>query len=223
MPLLHGDALTVTGRTLAENYANAQVYDPQVIQSPERPAAAAGALFVLYGSLAPEGGIIKSGAVDPAMRRFTGPARVYDALADAQAGLGRGEIQPGEVVVLRYLGPKAAFGTTAYPFQKELKGRGLDQSVGIVTDGRFSGGTSGLSIGYVSPEAALGGPLALVRDGDRIAIDLDTRTLDLQVADAELAERRRDWHWSFPAAEHPPFLRLFSKCVGSLAKGAVWE
>ncbi len=223
LPLLHGDSLTVTGRTVAENYADAIVYDPKVIQSPANPFAEAGALFVLYGSLAPDGSIIKAGAVDPAMRRFSGPAKVFDTLEAALAGLGQGLVQAGDAAVIRYLGPKATFGTTAYQFQKELKGRGLDHSVAIVTDGRFSGGTSGLSIGYVSPEAALGGPLALVCDGDRIVIDLDARVLDLDVPAAELAERKKNWHWEFAKEQYPPFLRLFSKCVGSLAKGAVWE
>ena len=223
MPKLHGDALTVTGKTLAENYADAKVYDSEIIRPLDRPVSRSGALYVLYGSLAPEGGIIKAGAVKENMRKFSGPARVYDSLDDSMEALKRNEIKPGDVAVIRYLGPRARFGTTAYTFQKELKGRGLADTVAIVTDGRFSGGSSGLSIGYLSPEAGLGGPLALVKNGDVIDIDLDERKLDLRVPEAELAERKKQWRWEFPKEKYPPFLRLFSKCVGSLAKGAVWE
>ncbi len=223
MPKLHGNALTVTGKTLAENYADAQVYDREIIRSLDNPISQSGALYVLYGSLAPEGGIIKAGAVKESMRKFSGPAKVYDSLEDAATALDNNEIKPGDVAVVRYLGPKARFGTTAYTFQKELKGRGLADSVAIVTDGRFSGGSSGLSIGYVSPEAGLGGPLALVQDGDIIDIDLDERKMDLCVSEDELNKRKKNWHWEFPKEKYPPFLRLFSKCVGSLAKGAVWE
>lgn len=223
MPKLHGDALTITGKTLAENYADAEVYDREIIRSLDNPVSQSGALYVLYGNLAPEGGIIKAGAVEDSMRKFSGPARTYDSLDDALAALASNEIRPGDVAVVRYLGPKARFGTTAYTFQKELKGRGLADSVAIVTDGRFSGGTSGLSIGYVSPEAGLGGPLALVEKGDVIDIDLDERKLNVRLADDELAKRKAQWNWEFPKDQYPPFLRLFSKCVGSLAKGAVWE
>jgi len=223
MPKLHGNALTITGKTLAENYADAEVYDREIIRSLDNPVSQSGALYVLYGNLAPEGGIIKAGAVEDSMRKFSGPARTYDSLDDALAALACNEIRPGDVAVVRYLGPKARFGTTAYTFQKELKGRGLADSVAIVTDGRFSGGTSGLSIGYVSPEAGLGGPLAMVENGDVIDIDLDERKLDVRISDDELAKRKARWNWEFPKDQYPPFLRLFSKCVGSLAKGAVWE
>lgn len=223
MPKLHGNALTITGKTLAENYADAEVYDPEIIRSLDNPVSQSGALYVLYGNLAPEGAIIKAGAVKDSLRKFSGPAKTYDSLDDSLAALARNEIYPGDVAVVRYLGPKARFGTTAYTFQKELKGRGLADSVAIVTDGRFSGGTSGLSIGYLSPEAGLGGPLALVENGDVIDIDLDERKLDVRVSDDELAERKARWNWEFPKDEYPPFLRLFSKCVGSLARGAVWE
>ncbi len=223
MPKLHGDCLTVTGKTLAENYADAQVYDREVIKTLDEPFSKSGGLYVLYGSLAPEGGIIKAGAVDAKMRKFSGPAKVFDSLDDAMKALRNNEIKAGDATVLRYLGPKARFGTTAYTYQKELKGRGLDKSVAIITDGRFSGASSGLSIGYISPEAGLCGPLALVKDGDIIDIDLDERRLDLLVSPEELAERKKSWNWVFPKEKYPPFLRLFSKCVGSLAKGAVWE
>ena len=223
LPLIHKDALTVTGKTVGENYAEAPVFDEEIIRPLENPVSASGALYVLYGSLAPDGCIIKAGACDDSMRRFSGLAKTFDSLDEALAALNGNRIEKGDVAVLRYLGPKAAFGTTAYVFQKELKGRGLAHDVAIVTDGRFSGGSSGLSIGYLSPEAALGGPLALVRDGDRIEIDLDERRIDLLIPEEERNRRKSQWHWEFHAEKYPPFLRLFSRNVGSLANGAIWE
>lgn len=223
MPKLNGNVLTVTGKTLAENCADAQIYDPEVIRSLDNPVSQEGALYVLYGSLAPDGAMIKAAAVEDSMRKFAGPARCFDSLQQALDALNADTIRKGDVCILRYLGPKGAFGTTSYQFQKELKGRGLAHDVAIVTDGRFSGGSSGLSIGYLSPEAALGSPLALVQDGDRISIDLDQRKIDLEVPSAELEERRKNWSWKFDPAGVPPFLRLFVKNVGSLANGAIWE
>lgn len=223
MPKLNGNALTVTGKTLAENCADAQIYNPEVIRSLDNPVSQEGALYVLYGSLAPDGAMIKAAAVEDSMRKFAGPARCFDSLRQALDALNADQIRKGDVCILRYLGPKGAFGTTSYQFQKELKGRGLAHDVAIVTDGRFSGGSSGLSIGYLSPEAALGSPLALVQDGDRISIDLDQRKIDLEVPSAELEERRKNWSWKFDPAGVPPFLRLFVKNVGSLANGAIWE
>ena len=157
------------------------------------------------------------------MRRFSGKARCFDTLKDALDALNADKVKKGDVAILRYLGPKGAFGTTAYVFQKELKGRGLAHDVAIVTDGRFSGGSSGLSIGYLSPEAALGSPLALVQDGDLIEIDLDARRLDLMVPQEVLNDRKKQWNWKFDPKGIPPFLRLFCKNVGSLANGAIWE
>lgn len=223
MPKLNGNALTVTGKTLAGNCADARIYDPEVIRSLDNPVSQEGALYVLYGSLAPDGAMIKAAAVEDSMRKFAGPAKCFDSLQQALDALNADTIRKGDVCILRYLGPKGAFGTTSYQFQKELKGRGLAHDVAIVTDGRFSGGSSGLSIGYLSPEAALGSPLALVQDGDRISIDLDQRKIDLEVSPAELEERRKNWHWKFDPAGIPPFLRLFVKNVGSLANGAIWE
>ena len=223
MPKLNGNALTVTGKTLAENCADARIYDPEVIRSLDNPVSQEGALYVLYGSLAPDGAMIKAAAVEDSMRKFSGPAKCFNSLQQALDALNADTIRKGDVCILRYLGPKGAFGTTSYQFQKELKGRGLAHDVAIVTDGRFSGGSSGLSIGYLSPEAALGSPVALVQDGDRISIDLDQRKIDLEVSPAELEERRKNWHWKFDPTGIPPFLRLFVKNVGSLANGAIWE
>lgn len=223
MPKLNGSALTVTGKTLAENNADAVVYDAEVIRPLDNPVSQEGALYVLYGSLAPDGAMIKAAAVEDSMRKFSGPAKCFDSLQESLDALNENRIRKGDVCIVRYLGPKGAFGTTSYQFQKELKGRGLAHDVAIVTDGRFSGGSSGLSIGYLSPEAALGSPLALVRDGDRIEIDLDKRRIDLMVDDSELAERKNSWKWEFDPKGVPPFLRLFVKNAGSLANGAIWE
>ena len=135
-----------------------------------------------------------------------------------------GKVQPGDACVLRFLGLKARFGTTAFTFQEELKGDPkLYKSCAVITDGRFSGGTSGLSVGYVSPEAALGGPLGLIEEGDIIEIDVAKRTMNVQLSDEELAERKAKFHWEFPAEKYPRFLRLFVKNVGSMAKGGIWE
>ena len=139
MPKLNGNALTVTGKTLAENCADAQIYDPEVIRSLDNPVSQEGALYVLYGSLAPDGAMIKAAAVEDSMRKFAGPARCFDSLQQALDALNADTIRKGDVCILRYLGPKGAFGTTSYQFQKELKGRGLAHDVAIVTDGRFSG------------------------------------------------------------------------------------
>lgn len=223
MPKLNGSALTVTGKTLAENCADAGIYDTEIIRPLDNPVSQEGALYVLYGTLAPDGAIIKAAAVEDSMRTFRGPAKCFDSLEQALNALNNGRIVKGDVCIIRYLGPKGAFGTTSYQFQKELKGRGLAHDVAIITDGRFSGGSSGLSIGYLSPEAALGGPLALVQDDDRIEIDLDARRLDLIVGREELAERRKHWKWEFDPEGVPPFLRLFVKNAGSLANGAIWE
>jgi dihydroxy-acid dehydratase len=135
-----------------------------------------------------------------------------------------GKVQPGDACVLRFLGLKARFGTTAFTFQEELKGDPeLYKTCAVITDGRFSGGTSGLSVGYVSPEAALGGPLGLIEEGDIITIDVANRTMNVELSDEELAARKEKFHWEFPAEKYPRFLRLFVKNVGSMAKGGIWE
>ena len=133
-------------------------------------------------------------------------------------------MQPGDACVLRFLGLKARFGTTAFTFQEELKGDPeLYKSCAVITDGRFSGGTSGLSVGYVSPEAALGGPLGLIEEGDIITIDVAKRTMNVELSEEELAVRKAKFSWTFPAEKYPRFLRLFVKNVGSMAKGGIWE
>ena len=224
LPKLDGDCLTVTGKTLAENVASAKVWNTDVIHTLAEPVMRKPGIGVLYGNLAPEGAIIKIAAVPEHLFTFTGPARVFDSLHAGLDALRAGEVKPGDACVLRFMGLKGRFGTTAFTFQEELKGHAeLYNSCAVITDGRFSGGTSGLSVGYVSPEAALVGPLGLVKDGDTIAIDIPNRRIDMQVDDAELARRKASFSWTFDEAAYPRYLRLFVKNVGSMAHGGIWE
>jgi dihydroxy-acid dehydratase len=224
LPCLNGDCLTVTGNTIAQNVKNAVVYNDDCIRTLENPVMQEPGIGVLYGNLAPEGSILKIAAVPSNLMHFSGKAKCFDSLDDGLAALRSGQIKPGDAIVLRYMGLKGRFGTTAFTFQEELKGQSeLYHSCAIITDGRFSGGTSGLSIGYVSPEAALGSALAVVRDGDEIEIDVPARRMDLKLSDEEIAERAAEFHWEFPAGEHHRFLRMFSKNIGSMAKGGIWE
>lgn len=224
MPKLDGNCITVTGHTLEENNRLAPKYDPDVIHTLENPVSKDPGLGVLYGNLAPEGSILKIAAVPKELTYFRGRARIFGSLEEGLAALRNGEVKPGDACVLRFLGLKARFGTTAFPFQEELKGDPeLYKSCAVITDGRFSGGTSGLSVGYVSPEAALGGPLGLIEEGDIIEIDVVKRTINVELSDEELAARKEKFHWEFPAEKYPRFLRLFVKNVGSMAKGGIWE
>ena len=224
MPKLNGDCLTVTGRTLEENCRFAPKYDADVIRTLENPVSKEPGLGVLYGNLAPEGSILKIAAVPTELQTFRGKARIFDSLEEGLEALRAGKVQPGDACVLRFLGLKARFGTTAFTFQEELKGDPeLYKTCAVITDGRFSGGTSGLSVGYVSPEAALGGPLGLIEEGDIITIDVAKRTMNVELSDEELARRKEAFSWTFPAEKYPRFLRLFVKNVGSMAKGGIWE
>ena len=224
LPKLDGDCLTVTGKTLAENVKDAKVYNRDVIHSLDNPVMKMPGIGVLYGNLAPEGSIVKIAAVPENLMTFRGPARVFDELDAALAALKAGEVKPGDACVLRFLGLKGRFGTTAFTFQEMLKGRQeLFESCAVITDGRFSGGSSGLSIGYVSPEAALVGPLGLVKDGDEIVIDIPNRKMDMLVSDEELEKRKAAFNWTFDGSKYPRFLNLFVKNVGSMAHGGIWE
>ena len=199
IPKIDGNALTVTGKTVAENVKNAKVYNRDCIHTLAKPVMKKPGIGVLYGSLAPEGAIVKIAAVpDSLINGFSGPARVFDTLDEGLEALRDGKIKPGDACVLRFLGLKARFGTTAFMFQEELKGRPeLYNSCAVITDGRFSGGTSGLSVGYVSPEAALCGPLGLVKEGDTIEINIPNRRMDLKVDDAEMERRKAAFSWTF--------------------------
>ncbi|MBO6167796.1 MAG: dihydroxy-acid dehydratase [Kiritimatiellae bacterium] len=225
LPKIDGSVMTVTGKTMEENVKDAKVYNRDVIHTLESPVMKEPGIGVLYGSLAPEGAIIKLAAVPDALKeKFTGPARVFNSLDEGLEALRAGKVKPGDACVLRFLGLKARFGTTAFMFQEELKGRPeLYNSCAVITDGRFSGGTSGLSVGYVSPEAALAGPLGLVKEGDTIEIDLTARRIELKIPDEEMAARKAAFSWKFDETKYPRFLNLFVKNVGSMAHGGIWE
>ncbi|HEX3050372.1 MAG TPA: dihydroxy-acid dehydratase [Aggregatilineaceae bacterium] len=219
---LHLDRITVTGKTLGENIATAEIKDYEVIRSKENPYHETGGLAVLFGSLAPQGAVIKTAAVPEQMQHHCGPARVYESEEAASYGILNREVQAGDVVVIRYEGPQGGpgmqemLGPTA-----QIQGMGLGESVALVTDGRFSGGSRGISIGHVSPEAAARGPLAVVQPGDLIDINLEARTLNLLVDPAEVQRR---------LAELPPFetniesrwLRRYARLVSSASTGAVF-
>lgn len=221
LPKLDGDCLTVTGKTLAENVGNARNYNRDVIHSLDKPVMKMPGLGVLYGNLAPEGCIVKIAAVPQNLMTFKGPARVFDTLDDALDALKANQIKVGDACVLRFLGLKGRFGTTAFTFQEMLKGRKeLFESCAVITDGRFSGGSSGLSVGYVSPEAALMGPLGLIKDGDEITIDIPNRRIEVA---ADLESRKKDFKWEFDGSKYSRYLNLFVRNVGSMAHGGIWE
>ncbi len=224
LPKLHGDCLTVTGHTLEENVRDAVVYKRDVIHSLDNPVMTEPGIGVLYGNLAPEGAIVKIAGVPSQLMTYKGKARVFDSLEDGIQALRAGQIHAGDCCVLRFMGLRGRFGTTAFTFQEELKGlHELYNSCAIITDGRFSGGTSGLSIGYVSPEAALGSPLGVIEEGDEVEIDIPARKLHLCISDEEMNRRLAAFHWEFPSKDYPRYLNLFVQNVGSMAKGGIWE
>ncbi|RZQ61736.1 dihydroxy-acid dehydratase [Amycolatopsis suaedae] len=217
--LLHGDCLTVTGRTLAENLAELDPpeLDGEVVRKLNNPIHPTGGLTILHGSLAPEGAVVKSAGFDST--RFEGTARVFDTEQAAMDALG--ELQAGDVVVIRYEGPRGGPGMREMlAVTGAIKGAGLGKDVLLLTDGRFSGGTTGLCVGHVAPEAAHGGPIAFVRDGDPITLDLETRTLDVGVPAEELERRRAGWQPP-PPSRRTGVLAKYARLVGSAAKGAV--
>jgi dihydroxy-acid dehydratase len=221
--LMHGDCLTVTGRTVAENLAEIAPPDPdgQVLRATAEPLSRTGGLTILHGSLAPEGAVVKSAGFD--RDEFRGTARVFDRERAAMDALEDGTIGPGDVVVIRYEGPKGGPGMREMlAITGAIKGAGLGKDVLLLTDGRFSGGTTGLCVGHVCPEAVDGGPIAFVRDGDPIRLDLATRTLDLLVDDEELAARKEGWA-PLPARYTRGVLAKYSRLVGPASGGAVCD
>jgi dihydroxy-acid dehydratase len=218
--LIHGAALTVTGRTLGEELAGAPETPGQKVVRPfDKPIKPTGGLVILRGSLAPEGCVIKVAGHE--RLHHTGPARVFEHEEDAFAAVQAGRIDPGDVVVIRYEGPKGGpgmremLGVTA-----ALVGAGLGESVALLTDGRFSGATRGLMAGHVAPEAAVGGPIALVREGDTVVFDIPTRRLDLKVPEAELAKRRAEWEAPAPRYRTGVFAK-YAATVASASEGAI--
>jgi dihydroxy-acid dehydratase len=218
---IHRECLTVTGRTVGENLEGAEVLDDSVIRPMDRPYHAKGGLAFMKGSLAPLGAIVKQSAVAEEMLRHTGPARVFDGEEAAFEAIRNRRIEPGDVLVIRYEGPKGGPGMREMLTPTSaLAGMGLDKSVALITDGRFSGASRGAAIGHVSPEAASGGPIALVREGDTIEIDIPGKRLELKVDEAELERRRAEWKpWVQPVES--AFLNRYRAFVTSGVTGAV--
>jgi dihydroxy-acid dehydratase len=218
--LFHGDVMTVTGKTMAENLAGINPPDPdgKIIRSMSNPIHKTGGISILMGSMAPEGAVVKTAGFD--LAEFTGPARVFERERPAMDALTEGKIKAGDVVVIRYEGPKGGPGMREMlAITAAIKGAGLGKDVLLLTDGRFSGGTTGLCIGHIAPEATEGGPIALVRDGDLIRVDIASRSLELLVEPEELAARKQNWQ-SLPPRYTRGVLAKYSKLVHSAAEGA---
>jgi dihydroxy-acid dehydratase len=219
--LIHGDALTVTGKTVAENFAEMDIdpLDGEVLRKFDNPIHPTGGLTILTGSLAPEGSVVKTAGFDRA--EFEGPARVFEREREALDALTAGTIEAGSVVVIRFEGPKGGPGMREMlAITAAIKGAGLGKDVLLLTDGRFSGGTTGLCIGHIAPEAVDAGPIAFVRDGDLIRVDIAARSLDLLVDSVELEARRKGWA-PLPPRYTRGVLAKYSKLVQSAARGAV--
>lgn len=220
---IHGDQMTVTGKTIAENVAGQEIKDHNVIHSIDNPYSERGGLAILYGNLAPEGSVIKVGAVDPSVGGYhKGPAICFDSQDEALYGIANGKVKEGHVVVIRYEGPKGGPGMPEMLAPtSQIAGMGLGAKVGLITDGRFSGASRGISIGHISPEAAEGGPIAFVEDGDIIELDLNNRKIELHVSDEELARRRSENWKEFEPKVKTGYLARYSKLVTNASQGGV--
>ena len=220
---IHTEPVTVTGKTVGENIAGAEVLDRSIIRPVEDPFGKEGGIAVLKGNLAPDGCVVKRSAVAPEMMRHTGPARVFDCEEAAIDAIFGGRIKPGDVVVIRYEGPKGGPGMREMLNPTSaIVGSGLGHCVALITDGRFSGATRGAAIGHVSPEAAVGGPIALIREGDEVTIDIPANTITMAVSDEELARRRAEWTPRAPRIT-TGYLARYAKLVTSGMSGAVLE
>jgi dihydroxy-acid dehydratase len=221
--LLNRECVTVSGKTLNDITTATPTGDPNVIRPLDNPIGKEGGIAVLKGSLAPDGAVVKQGAIAPSMFQFTGTARVFDSEDGAMAYLREGKVVEKDILIVRYEGPKGGPGMReSLALTAAVAGSGLGDKIAIVTDGRFSGGTRNLSIGHVSPEAAEGGPIALVKDGDQIKIDLPSRTVDLLVDESELQKRKAEWKRPDPKFRRG-WLARYERLVKSAAHGAVLE
>ncbi|MCD8010273.1 MAG: dihydroxy-acid dehydratase [Lachnospiraceae bacterium] len=221
--LLYTDLITATGKTVGENIEHAVNRNPEVIRPVENPYSETGGLAILKGNLAPDSGVVKRSAVVPEMMKHEGPARVFDCEEDAIAAIKGGRIVPGDVVVIRYEGPKGGPGMREMLNPTSaIAGMGLGSSVALITDGRFSGASRGASIGHVSPEAAVGGPIALVEEGDIICIDIENCRLDVKISDEEMAARKAKWQPREPKVT-TGYLARYAKLVTSGNRGAILE
>lgn len=218
---LHLDTLTVTGKTLGENIVGHEVKDYNIILPIDKPHTEKGGLAILFGNLAPEGAVIKSGAVEGGITRHEGPAIVFDSQDEALEGIANGSVKPGHVVIIRYEGPKGGPGMPEMLAPtSQIVGMGLGTRVALVTDGRFSGASRGLSIGHVSPEAAEGGPLAFVENGDHVVIDIEQRTMNVDVPEEEWNKRKENWKGFEPKVK-TGYLARYSKLVTNASKGGI--
>ena len=221
--LLYEDQITVTGKTVGENIKDVHNLNPEVIRPIDNPYMAQGGIAVLKGNIAPDTGIVKQSAVVPEMMVHEGPARVFDCEEDAIKAIKGGDIVPGDVVVIRYEGPKGGPGMREMLNPTSaIAGMGLGDSVALITDGRFSGASRGASIGHVSPEAAVGGPIALIEEGDIIKIDIPNNSLNVDVSDEELAKRKEKWQPREPKITDG-YLRRYAALVTSGNRGAVLD
>ena len=220
---IHPDRITITGKTMREDVQDYHITNDQVIRTKDNPYSPVGGLSVLFGNIAPDGGVIKVGAVDPSIKQFTGEAIVFESQEAAQENIDNGTVREGHVVVIRYEGPKGGPGMPEMLAPTSaIQGRGLGTKVALITDGRFSGASRGISIGHISPEAAEGGPIALVEDGDIIDIDLTNRTIELKVTEEVLAERRAKLQ-PFEPKIKKGYLARYSKLVTSASTGGVMK
>lgn len=219
--LIDTSIMTVTGKTIAENIQGCEITNSEVIRTKDNPYSKTGGLAVLKGNLAPDGCVVKRSAVAEEMMQHEGTARVYESEEEAVSAIYDNQINPGDVIVIRYEGPKGGPGMREmlYP-TAAIVGSGLGSSVALITDGRFSGATRGAAIGHVSPEAAVGGPIALVNEGDIIKLDLRNYTIELAISDEELEERRKNWQPKEPKIK-TGYLARYAKCVSSGSSGAI--
>ncbi len=221
--LLNTDLITATGRTVAENIEGCEIKDTDIIRPVTNPYSTSGGIAVLKGNLAPDGCVVKRSAVAPEMMQHKGNARVFDCEEDAIDAIHAGKINPGDVVVIRYEGPKGGPGMREMLNPTSaIMGSGLGHCVALITDGRFSGATRGAAIGHISPEAAVGGPIALVEEGDTIEIDINANTINLLISDEEFAKRKAEWKPRQPKIT-TGYLARYAKLVTSGAQGAVLE
>jgi dihydroxy-acid dehydratase len=220
--LIHKNPMTVTGKSIWENMTGKGVMDKEIIRPIEKPYHTTGGLAVLFGNLAPEGAVVKRSAVDDSMLRHKGPARVFDSEEEALKMILDVKIQKGDVVVIRYEGPKGGPGMREMLAPTSaIVGVGRDRDVALLTDGRFSGGSRGAAIGHISPEAAEGGPIAVIREGDQIEIDIPEKKLNLLISDEELKKRRSQW--KPPSKKLKGYLKRYARLVRSASTGAVFE
>ncbi|RHW38255.1 dihydroxy-acid dehydratase [Lysinibacillus yapensis] len=220
---IHPDRITVAGKTMGELVKDHHIIDDKVIRTKDNPYSAVGGLSILFGNIAPEGSVIKVGAVDPSIKTFVGDAIVFDSQDEAQAAIDNGTVREGHVVVIRYEGPKGGPGMPEMLAPTSaIMGRGLGTKVALITDGRFSGASRGISIGHISPEAAEGGPIALIENNDKIVIDLPNRTINLDVSEEVLEERRKKLT-PFQPKIKKGWLARYSKLVTNASKGGIMK